>query len=265
MTSSPGTVLVTRKAAVATITLNRPESMNALDTASKEALLDAVRAAAEDPEVRAVVLTGTGRGFCTGQDLKEHVALIAADDPAPLDTVVEHYNPIVTAMATMPKPVIAAVNGMAAGAGASFAFAADFRIAGQSARFLMAFAKIGLSVDSGATWTLPRLIGQARAAEMMLLAQPVDAARALALGLVTEVVPDDELAQRAADLAGQLAAGPTLAYAAIKAALRFSTTSDLPAALANEAEHMASTGRSEDHRAAVQAFVDKTPPNFTGR
>jgi len=265
MTSSPGTVLVTRDAEVATITLNRPESMNALDTASKEALLAAVRQAADDKQVRAVVLTGTGRGFCTGQDLKEHVSLIAADDPAPLNTVVEHYNPIVTALATMPKPVIAAVNGMAAGAGASFAYAADFRIAGQSARFLMAFAKIGLSVDSGATWTLPRLIGQARAAELMLLARPVDADRALALGLVTEVVPDDELAARAAELAGQLAAGPTLAYAAIKAALSFSATHDLPAALANEAEHMASTGRTEDHRAAVQAFVDKTTPTFNGR
>lgn len=265
MTCPPGPVLYTRDGGVATITLNRPEAMNALDEAAKLALLGAVRDAAADPEVRAVVLTGTGRGFCTGQDLKEHVELIRADDPAPLRTVIEHYNPIVVAIATMPKPVIAAVNGMAAGAGASFAFAADFRLAAQSARFLMAFAKIGLSVDSGATWTLPRLIGHGRAAELMLLARPVDAARALELGMVTEVVPDEELAKRAAELAAQLAAGPTMAYAAIKAALTFSATSDLQGALANEAEHMASTGLSEDHRGAVQAFVAKTAPTFAGR
>ena len=260
-----GAVLSTRDGAVATITLNRPASMNSLDTPAKEMLLGALRAAGKDPEVRAVVLTGTGRGFCTGQDLKEHVALMRAEDPTPLRTVADHYNPIVLTIATMPKPVIAAVNGMAAGAGASIAFAADFRIAAAGARFLMAFAKIGLSVDSGATWTLPRLIGQARAAELMFLAQPVDAARALALGMVTEVVGDEELAARAAALAAELAAGPTLAYASIKAALAFSATNDLITSLANEAEHMASTGLSEDHGAAVQAFVDKTPPVFAGR
>lgn len=258
-------VLVTREAAVATITLNRPEAMNALDTAAKQLLLTALHEAAGDAEVRAVVLTGTGRGFCTGQDLKEHVALIEAADPKPLSTVTEHYNPIVTAIATMAKPVVAAVNGMAAGAGASFAFAADYRIAAQSARFLMAFAKIGLSVDSGATWTLPRLIGHARAAELMLLARPVDAARAFDLGMVNEVVPDEELAARAADLAAELASGPTMAYAAIKSALAFSAGSDLPTAMANEAEHMASTGLSQDHRDAVAAFVAKRQPVFHGR
>lgn len=266
MTTAPhAPVLYSREVAVATITLNRPESMNSLDTHAKESLLSALREAAADPGVRAVVLTGTGRGFCVGQDLKEHVELIRADHPAPLTTVTEHYNPIVRTIAEMPKPVIAAVNGMAAGAGASFAYAADFRIAGASARFLMAFAKIGLSVDSGATWTLPRLIGHARAAELMLLAQPVDAPRARELGMVNEVVPDEELQSRAATLAAQLAAGPTLAYAAIKAALAFSASHDLATSLANEGEHMASTGLSEDHKVAVQAFMDKTTPTFAGR
>ncbi|MEJ7703963.1 MAG: enoyl-CoA hydratase-related protein [Geodermatophilaceae bacterium] len=265
METSSGSVLYTREGAVATVTLNRPESMNSLDTEAKEGLLGALRAAAADPDVRAVVLTGNGRGFCVGQDLKEHVELIRADDPAPLRTVSEHYNPIVLTIAGMPKPVIAAVNGMAAGAGASFAFAADFRIAGAGAKFLMAFAKIGLSVDSGATWTLPRLIGHAKAVMLMLLAQPVDAAAALELGLVNEVVPDEELQSRAAALAAALAAGPTLAYAAIKAALAFSASHDLAASLANEGQHMASTGQSEDHKAAVQAFVDKSPPTFHGR
>lgn len=265
MVEPQSTVRYELEAAVATITLNRPESMNSLDRVTKAALLAALRAAAEDPEVRAVVLTGVGRGFCTGQDLKEHVALIRAHDPSPLSTVLDHYNPIVLTLATMPKPVIAAVNGMAAGAGASFAFAADFRIAADSARFLMAFAKIGLAVDSGATWTLPRLVGQAKAAELLLLARPVNAQEALDLGLVTEVVPDDELAGRAAAFAAELAAGPTLAYAAIKAALTFSAGHDLPAALANEAEHMARTGQSADHHAAIEAFVAKTPPSFSGR
>jgi 2-(1,2-epoxy-1,2-dihydrophenyl)acetyl-CoA isomerase len=239
--------------------------MNSLDTEAKDALLAALREAAEDHDVRAVVLTGHGRGFCVGQDLKEHVELIDAGDPAPLRTVAEHYNPIVLTIAGMPKPVIAAVNGMAAGAGASFAFAADFRIAGNGAKFLMAFAKIGLSVDSGATWTLPRLIGHARAAELMLLAKPVDAARALELGMVTEVVPDAELQERAAALAAELAAGPTLAYAAIKHALAYSASHDLAASLDNEGEHMASTGQTADHRAAVQAFVTKGKPTFAGR
>ncbi len=258
-------VLSVRDGAVCTITLNRPESMNSLDLSAKRALLSALRKAAADPGVRAVVLTGSGRGFCVGQDLKEHVALITTGDRAPLSTVSEHYNPIVTTIATMPKPVIAAVNGMAAGAGASFAYAADLRLAGAGARFLMAFAKIGLSVDSGATWTLPRLIGHAKATELMLLAQPVDAETALALGMVTEVVPDDELAGRAADLAASLAAGPTLAYAAIKSALAFSASTDLAGALANEAEHMASTGQTADHRAAVNAFVAKEQATFEGR
>lgn len=265
MDDPPGTVRYDIDGAVATITLNRPESMNSLDVPTKDALLAAARSAADDPGVRAVVLTGTGRGFCTGQDLKEHVQLIQAGDPTPLRTVHEHYNPIAYTLATMPKPLVAAVNGMAAGAGASFAFAADFRIAAESARFLMAFAKIGLAVDSGATWTLPRLVGHARAAELLLLAQPVDARRALHLGLVTEVVPDGELAGRAAGFAAELAAGPTLAYAAIKSALTFSAGHDLEASLAYEAEQMASTGRTEDHRAAVQAFVDKTKPTFAGR
>lgn len=260
----PDSVLYRLDAAVATITLNRPSSMNSLDVETKEALLAALRQASSDPGVRAVVLTGQGRGFCVGQDLKEHISLIAANDPAPLRTVTEHYNPIVLTIASMPKPMIAAVNGMAAGAGASFAFAADFRIAGQSAKFLMAFAKIGLSVDSGATWTLPRLVGQGRALELMLRARPVDAAAALAMGMVTEVVADEQVLARALELAAELAAGPTQAYASIKAAVAYSAGHSLAESLANEGEQMARTGGTADHRAAVQAFVDKTDPTFGG-
>src|SRR3954447_22556590 len=150
-------LLVERNEGVATLTMNRPESMNSLSVALKEALLDAAQDVAADPAVRAVVLTGTGRGFCVGQDLREHVALLEADDPAPLATVTEHYNPLVLTLATIPKPVIAAVNGMAAGAGAGLAFACDFRIAANTAGFLIAFANVGLTLDSGVSWTLPRL------------------------------------------------------------------------------------------------------------
>lgn len=252
--------------AVATVTLNRPEAMNALDTATKVTLRDLLQDLGADGSVRAVVLTGAGeRAFCTGQDLKEHVALIETGDPAPLSTVGEHYNPTVLAIATMPKPVIAAVNGMAAGAGASLAFAADFRIAASRAAFLLAFARIGLSVDTGSSWTLPRLVGHAKATELMMLAEPVSAEDALALGLVTEVVPDEELPGRAAAFATRLADGPTVAYGAIKAALHFSAGADLVTALNREGELMAATGASQDHKDAVAAFVAKEKATFHGR
>src|SRR5579875_1261889 len=159
-------LIVERSEGVATLTMNRPESMNSLSVELKEALLDAARSVSSDPAVRAVVLTGTGRGFCVGQDLREHVALLEAGDPAPLETVTKHYNPLVLALAGLPKPVIAAVNGMAAGAGAGIAFACDFRIAANTAGFLLAFANVGLTLDSGVSWTLPRLVGQARATSL---------------------------------------------------------------------------------------------------
>jgi len=157
---------------VATVTLDRPEAMNALTTAMKEALLAALVRAADDTAVRAVVLTGAGRGFCVGQDLREHAESLAAGTGASLTTVRDHYNPIVRTIVGMPKPLVAGVNGMAAGAGAALAFACDFRIAADNAGFLMAFAKVGLGADSGASWTLPRLVGQARATELLMLAEP---------------------------------------------------------------------------------------------
>ena len=194
---------------VRTLTLNRPDAYNSLTVELKELLLAALTAAAGDPTVRAVVLTGAGKAFCAGQDLKEHVAALQANDPTPFRTVEEHYNPIVRALTGMPKPVIAAVNGMAAGAGASFAYACDLRVTAESAKFLMAFASIGLTADSGASWTLPRLIGYGRAMELMLLAQPVTAARALEIGMVSQVVADDAVLTTAQDLATRMAAGPT--------------------------------------------------------
>jgi len=256
---------ITDDGGVRTLTLNRPAAYNSLTIELKDQLLAALHAAAADPSVRAVVLTGAGKAFCAGQDLKEHVALLAAGDPAPLRTVDEHYNPITLAIARMPKPVIAAVNGMAAGAGASFAYAADLRIAGRSAKFLMAFANIGLSADSGGSWTLPRLIGYGRAMEMMLLATPVDAERALAIGMVNQVVPDEEVVKTAHELAGRMAAGPTTAYARIKAAMLVAAGTDLDGALAEESAGQAAAGATQDHKAAVEAFVAKQSPTFIGR
>ena len=164
---------------------------------------------AADPEVRCVVLTGSGRAFCVGQDLKEHLAGLRGDTSVPLsDTVEKHYNPTVLALATMPKPVVAAVNGVAAGAGASLAFAADFRVLADSAAFNTSFAGVALSCDTGASWTLPRLVGRGKAMELLYFPRTVPAAEALELGLATQVVPADELAATVRELAARLAAGP---------------------------------------------------------
>jgi 2-(1,2-epoxy-1,2-dihydrophenyl)acetyl-CoA isomerase len=250
---------------VRTLTLNRPDAYNSLTVELKESLLAALTSAAADPGVRAVVLTGAGKAFCAGQDLKEHMGLLAAGDPAPLSTVEAHYNPIVTAITTLPKPVIAAVNGMAAGAGASFAYACDLRIAADSAKFLMAFANVGLTADSGASWTLPRLIGYGRAMEMMLLAKPVAAEEALRVGMVTQVVPAADVLATAQALAARMAAGPTTAYAKIKEAMLASAGGGLADGLAVEGRTQAEAGGTADHKEAVDAFVAKRDPNFTGR
>ena len=250
---------------VRTLTLNRPDAFNSLTLGLKEDLLAALRDAAADGGVRAVVLTGAGRAFCAGQDLKEHEALLRAGDPAPLSTVSAHYNPIISTITGMPKPVIAAVNGMAAGAGASLAYACDLRVAAASAKFLMAFANVGLTADSGASFTLPRLIGYGRAMEMMLLAAPVPAEQALAIGMVTQVVADGSALPTAQDLAKRMAAGPTTAYGKIKEAFLAAAAGTLGDALATEARTQAEAGATADHLEAVDAFVAKRTPTFTGR
>jgi 2-(1,2-epoxy-1,2-dihydrophenyl)acetyl-CoA isomerase len=249
---------------VATVTLDRPEALNALTVELKVELLDAVRRAGADQAARAVLLTGAGRGFCVGQDLKEHAAALDAGDTQ-LSTVIDHYNPLIEAIAGLPKPVVAAVNGPAAGAGASLAFACDLRIAADDASFLMAFAKVGLGPDSGASWTLPRLIGAGRAAAMLMLAEPVAAAQALEMGLVSMVVPAADLLSTATALAARLAAGPTAAFAAIKATIAYGGSHSLVESLANEAKAQAVCGQTDDHSSAVAAFLDKRPATFTGR
>lgn len=267
MTSTPVAqelpVVLTVVNGVATLRINRPAAMNALNLAVKESLLAALQQVSGDPGVRVVVLTGTGKAFCVGQDLKEHVAQLQSGQVLS-STVREHYNPIVTLLHTMDKPVIAAVNGVAAGAGASLAFAADARFVADSAGFNTSFAAIGLSSDTGASWTLPRLIGYPAARELLMFPRTVSAGEADRLGLVTRLVPAAELQESVAAYAAQLAAGPTLAYASIRQALAYSAGHDLASSLANEADLMARTGASQDHRAAVEAFLSKTPPTFAG-
>jgi 2-(1,2-epoxy-1,2-dihydrophenyl)acetyl-CoA isomerase len=251
--------------AVATVTLDRPDAMNALDTELKVALRDTLAALAEDDAVRAVVLTGSGRAFCVGQDLAEHARNLRDDRDAVWSTVPEHYTPIATLLATMPKPVVAAVNGTAAGAGAAFAFACDFRVAADSAKFTMAFSAVGLSADSGSSWTLPRLVGLAKAKELLMLGPTLTAAQAFELGLLTEVLPADQVTSRARELAVRLAQGPTLALGAIRQAVAYSAGHGLAESLGFEQQMMELTGSSDDHAGAVASFLQKKTPVFEGR
>jgi 2-(1,2-epoxy-1,2-dihydrophenyl)acetyl-CoA isomerase len=263
MTDAP--VLLDAADGVATITFNRPAAYNSLDTAAKELLLETVRAVADDPAVRCVVLTGSGKAFCTGQDLKEHVELLGNGGSDLLfRTVDEHYNPIVTTLATMAKPVVAAVNGVAAGAGASLAFACDLRLVADTAGFNLAFANVALSCDTGASYHLQRLVGRARALELLYLPRTVGAAEALDLGLATQVVPADRLAAETAALAQRLAAGPTVALGAMRQSVAYAAGHSLEESLEVESAMMKRTGETEDHRAAVAAFVAKEKPVFRG-
>lgn len=251
---------------IATITLNRPEAMNSLDIATKVLLLEVVRQVADDPAARCVVLTGTGRAFCTGQDLKEHVQLLHNGGSDQLFTTVDdHYNPIVTTLAGMAKPVIAAVNGVAAGAGASLAFACDLRLVADTAGFNLAFANVGLSCDTGASYHLPLLVGRARALELLYFPRTIKADEALTLGLATKVVPGDALAGEVGGLARRLADGPTVALGAMRQSVAYAAGHSFEEAVAFESSMMQRTGATADHAAAVAAFVAKEKPVFEGR
>jgi 2-(1,2-epoxy-1,2-dihydrophenyl)acetyl-CoA isomerase len=251
---------------VATITLNRPDAMNSLDIATKVLLRETVEAAAHDDAVRCVVLTGTGRAFCTGQDLKEHIQILESGSSEQLfSTVDEHYNPIVSAIDAMEKPVVAAVNGVAAGAGASLAFACDLRIVADTAGFNLAFANVALSCDTGSSYTLQRLVGRAKALELLYFPRTVKAEEALELGLANQVVAPEALAGVVAELAGRLAAGPTLALASIRRSVAYAASHTFTEALELESAMMQKTGATEDHRAAVAAFVAKEKPVFNAR
>jgi 2-(1,2-epoxy-1,2-dihydrophenyl)acetyl-CoA isomerase len=265
-TAAADPVLLDLTEGVATITLNRPDAMNSLDVATKVALLKTVQSVAEDPTARCVVLTGTGRAFCVGQDLKEHIELLNSESSESLfRTVDEHYNPIVTALASMPKPVIAGVNGVAAGAGASLAFACDLRILADSAGFNLAFANVALSCDTGASYHLQRLVGRAKTLELLYFPTTITAEDSLALGLASRVVPAAELAATVQETAARLANGPTVALGAMRRSVAYAAGHSFEEALAFESRMMQETGATRDHEAAVAAFVAKQKPVFEGR
>lgn len=258
---TPDTVLRSAADGVLTLTLNRPDALNALTVEMKEALLAALKDAARDKSVRVVILTGAGRAFSAGQDLKERQGADAADLGTELRA---RYNPIILAMRRLEKPIIGAVNGVAAGAGVSLALACDIRIAAENASFIEAFGRIGLVPDSGSTWFLPRLVGPARAAEMVLTTDPVDAAAAERIGLVNRVVPADRLMDETNALAARLAMAAPIALALAKRALNRALESSLEDALEFEAQLQSIAGRSADHAEGVAAFVEKRPAAFRG-
>jgi len=246
---------------IATLTLDRPDALNALTTALKRDLLAALRRIDRDRSVRAVVLTGAGRAFCAGQDLKERLA----PDAPPLSVLLrEEYNPIIRAMRSLDQPIVGAINGVAAGAGASLAFACDVRVAAEEASFALAFGRIGLVPDSGATWMLPRLVGPAKAAELALVGTSLSAADGERFGLVARVVPADALAGEARAVATRLAGGAPVALAQTKRALERAWSLDLDAALEEEAWRQGIAGGTADHAEGLASFVEKRPPTFRG-
>jgi len=261
----PDTVRLEYTGAVALITLNRPDGMNALTVEMKLALLEAVTAVRDDDAIRALVLTGSGRAFCVGQDLREHAALLEAGGGAPLQTVRDHFNPLVTLLARLGKPTIAAINGTAAGAGLGLACALDLRIGAAGARYTTAFAGIGLTADSGLSWSLPRLVGAGRATALLLLAEPFTAEQALEMGLLNAAVTTEQVLPTALELASRLAAGPTVAYACLKESIAYAADATLEQALAKEDELQTRAGATADHAGAVRSFLAKQAPVFAGR
>jgi 2-(1,2-epoxy-1,2-dihydrophenyl)acetyl-CoA isomerase len=246
---------------VLTLTLNRPDALNAFTVEMKEDLLAALKGAARDTDVRALVLTGAGRAFSAGQDLKER----QGGDVDDLGTELrKRYNPIILAMRRLEKPIVGAINGVAAGAGMSLALACDLVIASEKATFIEAFTRVGLVPDTGSSWFLPRLVGYARAAELMFSADPVDAATAERMGLINRVVSADALAAEAHSMAVKLARSAPLALALTKRVLNRALGSSLEDALDFEAQLQSIAGRSSDHREGVTAFVEKRPARFTG-
>jgi 2-(1,2-epoxy-1,2-dihydrophenyl)acetyl-CoA isomerase len=257
-------VTLTVQDGVARLLLNRPEAANAIDSALVSALLDHARALAERDDIGVVVLAAAGKAFCVGGDLK-HFASAGDDIARAVRAVADPLHEGLELLASLDAPVVAAVNGVAAGAGMSLVCAADLAVAGESARFTMAYTAAGLSPDCGATWFLPRIVGVRRAAELMLLNERLDAHAAAALGIVTRVVPDGDLESEVDALARALATGPTRAYGAVKRLLRASATATLDAQLATESATIAELAAAPDGREGVAAFLAKRDPVFTGR
>jgi 2-(1,2-epoxy-1,2-dihydrophenyl)acetyl-CoA isomerase len=251
-------ILIDHRRAWRMITLNRPDRLNAFNAAMHRALAAALDEAAQDPDCRAVLLTGAGRGFCAGQDLSD----IAGDLGTPIENF---YNPLVRRLRALNKPVVCAVNGTAAGAGANIALACDIVLAARSAKFIQSFAKIGLVPDSGGTFFLPRLIGEARAKALALLAEPISAETAENWGMIWRAVDDNKLQAEAETLTAHLASQPTQGLALIKQAFAQSATNSLDAQLDLERDLQRQAGATSDYAEGVDAFVAKRPANFTGR
>ena len=260
----PDTVRYETDGAVATVTLNRPDALNAMSGELLDALLGRVQQAADDESVRCVVLTGAGRAFCSGGDLRG-IGAGDALDPLANAAQLRRFEETSRLLAEMPKPTIAAVNGAAAGAGFSLALAADLRLAAEGARFVTAFARVGLTGDFGGSWQLARIAGLARAKELYLLGNQLDAPAAHRLGIVTRVVPADALAEEATALARRLADGPTAAYARMKRNFAHGAEHGFAEALTVEAEGMIAASRTEDFRNAAAAFLERREPEFVGR
>jgi 2-(1,2-epoxy-1,2-dihydrophenyl)acetyl-CoA isomerase len=249
---------------VAVLKLNRPDSLNSFTAEMHAEVREVLTRAAADKQVRAVLLTGNGRGFCAGQDLNDRAVAPGESLPDLGDSVEKYYSPLITQLTTMEKPVICAVNGVAAGAGANIALACDIVIAGRSASFIQSFARLGLIPDSGGTWILPRLVGMARAKGLAMLAPKVSAEQAEAWGMIWQLVDDDELMNTALGLAEQMATQPTRGFAFTKRAFAASAANTLEVQLELEKDLMRAAGKTHDYQEGVSAFLAKRTPVYKG-
>ena len=259
------TILVEEKNAVGHLTLNRPKQLNSFNEVMHKEVSSVLKAWSKDSSIRAVVLSAEGRGFCAGQDLGDRVVDPNADSPDLGLSIETYYNPLIKLITTMPKPVICAVNGVAAGAGANIALACDLVLAAKSVSFIQAFCRLGLVPDSGGTWFLPRVVGRARAMGLAMLGDKLSAEQALAWGMIWQVVEDDALRSEAITLAEHLASQPTYGLSLIKKAINVSADNSLEDQLLLERDLQRLAGRSADYKEGVQAFMQKRTPTYQGR